>query len=127
MTIYNIDSQKTVTLTYAPTGSEAMSDISADDDAIKYNAEEDRHEADSATIAWWADWIKGTEEADAIVEALKDEVDADEVEAARIAACDGQEMGDHARCIKRVMAELATEHGLTLKTYDDTSLGFVAA
>jgi hypothetical protein len=127
MKIYNTDINETIDLTYAPTGCDCLRDLSADDTNIKYNADEERYEADSETIAWWADWIKAAEGADAVVEALGAEINADDVEAARIAACDGQEMGDHAKCIKRAMSELATEHGLVLKTYDDGSIGFVAA
>lgn len=127
MKIYNTDTAETIDLTYAPTGCDCLRDLSADDDGIKYNADEERYEADSETIDWWSDWITATKEADAIVEALKDEVESDEVEAALLSACDGQEMGDHAKCIKRAMTELAGEHGLTLKAYGDGSIGFVAA
>jgi hypothetical protein len=127
MNIYNTDTGATVTLTYAPTGCDCLRDISADDSNIRYNADEERYEADSDTIAWWASWIEATEEADAIVAALKEEVDGEEVESARIAACDGQEMADHAACIKRAIIDLASEHGLTLKAYNDGSVGFVAA
>lgn len=74
MKIWNTTTNEFETLIYAPTGCDCLGELTADDDCIRYNADEDRYEADGAAIEFWREWIEEAEEADALEEELADKL-----------------------------------------------------
>ena len=75
MEIYNTDTQKIEEITYRnSSGCDMMADLSSSDETIRYNRDEDRMEADSATIAWWSDYVERQEAADEMFAAAEEEL-----------------------------------------------------
>lgn len=123
MKIYNTETGDTVELTYAPNGWDCLSDLTASDNCIVYNEEEERYEADGSAIEWWEQWIEAQEETDKIIAALKEEIDPVEVwEVVNNSGC--CDMEDEPHWIKDGLIELASENGLELKKFKDGSVGF---
>ena len=94
MNIYTTDTGETITLVYAPTGCDCLRDISADDDCIKYNADEERYEADTTAIEWWADWVARSQEADSLQETLAETVGTGAAMRVSEEACAHMDLGD---------------------------------
>lgn len=126
MNIYNTDTKETISLTYAPTGCDCLGEISASDDQIKYNRETETHEANTATIEWWTNWITAQTEADAIAAAAREVLHTPDWQFVMDQA-GNNDLEDQPRAIKAGMIEACKEEGMTLKTYADGSMAFVAA
>ena len=94
MEIYNTTTNQTEVLSYAPTGCDCLADI-IEGSEIKYNRENERHEAPQAEIDFWREWITTVEKADELEKELAEKL-GDKWAAAEVStrAVDGLEFND---------------------------------
>jgi hypothetical protein len=94
MQILNTTNNEIETLSYAPTGCDCLADL-IEGSLIKYNREEERHEAPATEIEFWRNWIAEAVKADELeaelAEKLGDKMAASEVS---IEAASGVEFND---------------------------------
>lgn len=127
MEIYNTDTGETEELIYSHGDNEpdCLRDISAHDQAISYNRELARYEANKAAIAWWRKWIAAQEYADALYEAANEVLD-DATLMACVDAAGNVDLEQQPAVLKRELLEACKAEGYELVRYDDGSLAFVA-
>lgn len=127
MKILNTTTGKLEELIYAPTGSDCLSDLTADDSTITYNRQKRIHEADAESISWWRTWIAEQEQLDALLQAVKDDLDADSVEAIRTEVEQAQlcDMEDQPRAGKAAIMAWLNANSYSVKTYADGSIAVI--
>jgi len=126
--ILNTSTGKIEELTYAPTGCDCLSDLTADDTSITYNRKTEIHEADENAVDWWKTWIAAQEELDGLWASVKEDFDDESVEEIRqyIDRAQDCDMEDQPKAGKAAIMEWMEEHNYILKIYNDGSLAFIA-
>lgn len=128
MKILNTTTGQIEELIYAPTGSDCLRDLTAVDANITYNRETETHEAEGSAIDWWRTWVAAQEELDTIWTSVREDFDDESVEEIREAMESAQDcdMEHQPGAGKAAIMGWMQEHDYTLKTYDDSSIAFMA-